>query len=75
MSNFQNEVRQFLAYGLLKKFDRLEEANINFTFRPDHLYLSAFLQALNEFRKSRISESKLELARLAKSLKNSFQRQ
>jgi hypothetical protein len=63
--SFQNEVRQYLAYGLLKKFDRLEEASIRFTFRPDHLYLSAFVQAIDELEKSEFSENKVELARLA----------
>jgi superfamily II DNA/RNA helicase len=65
MSNFQNEVRQLLAYGLLRRFDRLEEANIGFTFRADHLYLSAFTQALEEIKNVDFSESNIELARLA----------
>ncbi|MBL8080489.1 MAG: DEAD/DEAH box helicase [Anaerolineales bacterium] len=65
MASYSNDVRQFLAYGLLKKFDRLEEAGIAFNFRSDHLYTAAFLQALEQLEKLDFSENDLELARRA----------
>ncbi|MBI3173158.1 MAG: DEAD/DEAH box helicase [Chloroflexi bacterium] len=65
MSSFSNEARQFLAYGILKRFDRLEDANINFNFNPDHIYIQALHQSLDQLSSSEFIENNVELARVA----------
>lgn len=65
MSSFSNETRQFLAYGILRRFDRLEDANINFTFRPDHIYIHALHQSLNQLNDLDFFENNIETARVA----------
>jgi len=65
MSSFSNEARQFLAYGILKRFDRLEDANINFNFRSDHIYIRALHQSLEQLTSSDFFESNVEIARVA----------
>jgi helicase len=46
MPSLINDIRQLFSEGVLQRYDRLEEARVDFTFNHGEIYLSSFAEAL-----------------------------
>ncbi len=64
--SLENDIRQFFAYGVLSRLDRLQEARVRFSFDYVDVYLSAFHQAITRVDGKEFQEYDIRLAELAK---------
>lgn len=61
MPTLINDIRQFFAHSVLKRYDRLVDADVNFTFSNADVYQSTFTEAFSRINTIGIAESDSDL--------------
>lgn len=65
LGSLTSDLRQFFSYSVLAKLERLDEADVRFTFEPESLYLSCYAEAMQLVEPQEFREVNAELLRYA----------
>lgn len=66
MPSLQTDIRQLFSHAVLRRFDRLAEAGVKFTFDEADVYLSVFAEAMQHLEIAGFQEHDDELASYAR---------